>query len=105
MNGKWQGRTEIENKLVIPNPMDKDAFPICTVADTSVDELRPFIKSMESVSKSGVHNPLKNVERYLMYGDISRKVCLIYSPNLNKGGVLILHLNIPLYILSYSCFT
>lgn len=73
VGGTWQGRTEIENKLVIPNPMDKDSFPICTVADTSVDELGPFIKSMESVSKSGVHNPLKNVDRYLMYGDISRK--------------------------------
>ncbi len=76
VDGQWQGRTEIENKLVIPNPMDKDAFPLCTVADTSVEELGPFIKSMESVSKSGVHNPLKNVERYLMYGDISRKVCV-----------------------------
>lgn len=73
VGGKWQGMNEIEKKLIIPDPMKKNGFPLCTVADTSVEELGPFIKSMESVSKSGVHNPLKNVERYLMYGDISRK--------------------------------
>ena len=54
--------------------MDEDAPHLFTVPDTSIGELDPFIQSMESVSKSGVHNPLKNVERYLMYGDISRKV-------------------------------
>ena len=41
--------------------------------DTSVEELPPFIESLKSVPKSGVHNPLKNVERYLMFGEVSRK--------------------------------
>lgn len=72
--GKWQSQDKIKGKIYIPNPMDEDAPHLCTVPDTSIGELGPFIKSMESVSKSGVHNPLKNVERYLMYGDISRKV-------------------------------
>ena len=42
--------------------------------DTSVEELGPFVQSLAGVPKSGVHNPLKNVERYLMFGEISRKV-------------------------------
>lgn len=31
---------------------------------TSSDELKPFIDTMRSVPKHGLHNPLKNVERY-----------------------------------------
>ena len=54
--------------------MDRDAPPVCTVPDTQGDELGPFIQSMKSVPKSGVHNPLKNVERYLQFGEISRLV-------------------------------
>lgn len=71
--GSWQSESSIKNKMVIPHPMDRDAPPIFTLADTSVDELDSFIKSMESVPKSGLHNPLRNVDRYLAYGDISRK--------------------------------
>ena len=74
VGGTWQPEGIIKNTLTIPNPMDRDASALFTVADTSMDELAPFVKSMEAVSKSGVHNPLRNVERYLMYGDISRKV-------------------------------
>jgi len=53
--------------------MDKHAPPVCTVPDTQPSELTPFIESMNRVPKSGVHNPLKNVERYLKFGEISRK--------------------------------
>ncbi len=74
VNGEWQPETSIQKKLSIPNPMDKHSFPIASVADTSMAELNPFIKSMEALPKSGLHNPLKNVERYLMYGEISRQV-------------------------------
>lgn len=44
-----------------------------------VNELQPFLDSMAKVPKSGMHNPLRNVERYLNYGDISRKVNIIRS--------------------------
>ena len=71
VNGSWSSS---QTSLVIPNPMDRDAPPVCTVPDTQGDELGPFIQSMKSVPKSGVHNPLKNVERYLQFGEISRLV-------------------------------
>ena len=71
VNGTW---STSQKSMVIPNPMDKDAPPVCTIPDTQSNELGPFIASMKAVPKSGVHNPLKNNERYLQYGEISRKV-------------------------------
>lgn len=38
-----------------------------------MSELAPFVTSMSSCPKTGLHNPLKNVPRYLMLGDVSRK--------------------------------
>ncbi|RHY02703.1 hypothetical protein DYB36_006366, partial [Aphanomyces astaci] len=40
---------------------------------TQKDELKPFIDNLRSTPKHGLHNPFKNVERYLLYGDISHK--------------------------------
>ena len=75
VNGVWQ--QDIKGKMFIPNPMDKDSPPLFSLADTSIAELEPFRESMRSVPKSGLHNPLKNIDRYLMYGEISRKVCIL----------------------------
>jgi len=36
------------------------------------DEMKPFIDSLHSVPKYGLHNPLYNVERYLLYGKVSQ---------------------------------
>merc|ERR1712048_452900 len=41
---------------------------------TSMDETLPFIESMREVPKSGLHNPFKNKERYLMLSEVNRKV-------------------------------
>lgn len=73
VGGSWQPESSIKSKISVPHPMKKDSFAICHVADTSVDELGPFRESLKKVTKSGLHNPIKNVERYLMYGEISRK--------------------------------
>lgn len=69
VNGKW---TSAKSIMSIPHPLDKDAPDIFTIPDTQVDEIQPFIESLRSVPKSGVHNPLKNPHRYLEYGEISR---------------------------------
>ena len=71
VNGSW---CTTQTTMTIPNPMDKDAPPVCTIPDTQINELQPFIASLKSVPKSGVHNPLKDNERYLQFGEISRKV-------------------------------
>uniref|UniRef100_M4B5F0 Aldehyde dehydrogenase domain-containing protein n=1 Tax=Hyaloperonospora arabidopsidis (strain Emoy2) TaxID=559515 RepID=M4B5F0_HYAAE len=40
---------------------------------TQKHELAPFIQSMTSCPKHGLHNPLKNVERYILYGQVCAK--------------------------------
>jgi len=72
VSGNWEGNTK--NKIEIPNPLNKNAPGICTIPDTGIDEIEPFVDSLNKVTKSGVHNPLKNVQRYLMYGEISGMV-------------------------------
>ena len=47
--------------------------------NTQKDELEPFIESMRKCSKTGLHNPFKNKERYLMYGEICRKAVEAFS--------------------------
>lgn len=72
VDGEWKFAAK---SIEIPHPLNKDApYPIFTIPDTQVDELQPFLDSLRKVSKSGVHNPLKNPHRYLEYGEISRKV-------------------------------
>jgi hypothetical protein len=73
VGGEW---TKAENIMTIPHPMNKDMNPIFTIPDTQVSELGPFLESLQKVPKSGVHNPLKNPQRYVQYGEISRKVCV-----------------------------
>lgn len=72
VDGKWDQSTN--SRITIIHPLDRDAHPIFTIPDTQADEVQPFIDSLRKIPKSGVHNPLKRPERYLQYGEISRKV-------------------------------
>lgn len=77
IDGKW---VQAKGTLSFPDPMNKDAHPIFTCPDTTVEEIQPFLDSLRKVPKSGVHNPLKNPARYVEYGEISRRVSfLLYS--------------------------
>jgi 1-pyrroline-5-carboxylate dehydrogenase len=40
------------------------------VPDTSLSEARPFVERMRGVPRSGLHNPIKNPERYNMLGEV-----------------------------------
>lgn len=55
----------------MPDPLNGDAF--LHVQDTKETEIQPFIDSLKSCSKSGLHNVFKNPERYRQYGAISAK--------------------------------
>jgi 1-pyrroline-5-carboxylate dehydrogenase len=76
VDGKW---ATSKSTMSIPHPLDRDAHPIFTIPDTQADELAPFYESLRKIPKSGVHNPLKNPDRYVQYGEISRKVRYFYS--------------------------
>lgn len=70
VDGKWASTSET---LTIPHPLDETAPPIFTIPNTQSSELGPFFESLRKVPKSGLHNPLKSPERYVQYGEISRK--------------------------------
>jgi len=44
------------------------------VPDTQMDEIAPFVESLQSCPKTGLHNPFKNKERYLMLSEVNRKM-------------------------------
>ena len=67
VKGKWvQSETFRKD---IPDPLNGEDF--LNVPDTL--EYKEFIDSLDICPKSGLHNPLKNVERYLMLGEVCAK--------------------------------
>ena len=63
LKGEWIQGTRFRED--IPDPLNGE--PFLKVPDTT--EYSEFINSLDSCPKSGLHNPLKNVERYLMLGE------------------------------------
>lgn len=59
VNGKWTLPKDIKS---IPCPVKGDAF--MKIPNTAPQDAQPFIDSLKSVPKSGMHNPLKNPERF-----------------------------------------
>lgn len=59
MAGEW---TQTAQSLSVVDPMNGE--PFLAVPDTQLDEIQPFIDSLRSVPKSGLHNPLKLPERW-----------------------------------------
>jgi 1-pyrroline-5-carboxylate dehydrogenase len=69
LDGDW---SDTRAHTVIVDPLNGD--DLVRMPKTSKEELVPFIKRMHSIPKTGLHNPLKNVDRYLKYGDLSFKL-------------------------------
>jgi 1-pyrroline-5-carboxylate dehydrogenase len=65
VNGSW---TTSANSMTLPDPLTGE--PFIKVADTQSTEINGFIQSLNSVTKSGLHNPFKNPERYVHYGTV-----------------------------------
>jgi 1-pyrroline-5-carboxylate dehydrogenase len=76
VGGEWVS-TKKTRELIDP----LTGKPLITLPDTSIDEVQPFIDSLNACPKYGLHNPFHNKERYLMYGDVCRKTCeVMYDP-------------------------
>ncbi|CAH0516242.1 unnamed protein product [Peronospora belbahrii] len=60
----------------IIDPLNGEAF--MTMPLTQKNELPPFVESMRSCPKHGLHNPLKNIDRYVMYGEICAKAGTLF---------------------------
>ncbi|PHJ25109.1 mitochondrial p5cdh [Cystoisospora suis] len=68
VQGQW--RTTKKTYDVV-DPLNGEVF--IKSPFTQSDELEPFVVSLADVPKSGLHNPLKNPERYLLYGQVLQK--------------------------------
>lgn len=68
LQGEW---IDTQNYTVIPDPMNGEDF--IHVPKPQGDEVSPFLEAARSCPKTGLHNPLKNPERYIMYGEICHK--------------------------------
>ena len=72
VDGHW---TCSATSMEIIHPLNADApAPLFTIPDTSVEELPAYVESLKKATKSGLHNPLKHPERYVLLGEVSRQV-------------------------------
>ena len=69
VQGEWVGSKKY---MDLVDPLNGGT--LCKIPDTQLDEIQPFVESLESVPKSGLHNPFLNKERYLMLSEVNRKV-------------------------------
>ncbi|XP_020250917.1 probable aldehyde dehydrogenase, partial [Asparagus officinalis] len=61
------------------------SFPFINVAEVQEAEIKPFVESLSSCPKHGLHNPLRSPERYLMFGEISAKAAhMLGQPEVEK---------------------
>eukprot|EP00831_Metopus_contortus_P002779 TRINITY_DN1102_c0_g1_i5.p1 TRINITY_DN1102_c0_g1~~TRINITY_DN1102_c0_g1_i5.p1 ORF type:complete len:570 (+),score=81.22 TRINITY_DN1102_c0_g1_i5:2-1711(+) len=68
VDGKWK---ETKSYKWVIDPMNGEKF--IEMPNTNDEELKDFAESLRKIPKTGLHNPLKNVGRYVMYGEICRK--------------------------------
>jgi len=75
--GRWFGDARLRED--IPDPLN--CGPFLSVPDTS--EHAPFIAGLKSCGKSGLHNPRRRPERYVMLG----RVCARAAATLAQPAV------------------
>eukprot|EP01035_Chromulina_nebulosa_P018150 gene18150-23804_t len=68
VNGTWK---ESHSSSDIVDPLNGKTF--ISTPNTSISEIQEFETSLNSCKKSGLHNPLKNPQRYVEYGSITAK--------------------------------
>jgi 1-pyrroline-5-carboxylate dehydrogenase len=79
VGGRWVEADKYRDDIV--DPMNGEAF--LKVPDT--ENLAPFIKGLESCPKSGLHNPLKNNDRYVHLGGVcARAAALMATPDVEE---------------------
>jgi len=69
LNGEW---VKAKATIPLPDPMNGDEF--IHMPNTSSDEIDPFVASLNSCPKSGLHNVYKSPERYIMWGEVSSRL-------------------------------
>lgn len=67
------GKSVTTSKLTkVVDPMNGEHFLNNSMADKDLE--KKFIESQKRIPRWGLHNPIKNVSRYVMYGDVFFKI-------------------------------
>lgn len=91
VNGEWK-TTAAYTDLIDP----LTGKTMMQVPQTNSEEIQPFIDSMLAVPKSGLHNPFKNKERYLMLSEVNRKVVdTMHDPEVMNFFVEMIQRTVP----------
>jgi 1-pyrroline-5-carboxylate dehydrogenase len=69
LNGEWAASPSTET---IIDPLNGE--PFLQLPKAGAEEIPGYVKSLNTCSKTGLHNPLRNVDRYLMLGRVSDKL-------------------------------
>lgn len=79
VGGRWVDADSYRDDIA--DPMNGEAF--LRIPDTK--NLDPFIRGLESCPKSGLHNPLKNNDRYVHLGRVcARAAALMATPEVEE---------------------
>jgi len=90
LNGEWLEGGNLRDDL--PDPLHGGEF--LRVPDTT--DLRPFVEALRSCPKSGLHNPWKNPERYVMLGQVcARAAALLARPDVEAYFVRLVQRVMP----------
>jgi len=69
---------------------------LVSIPDTQISESQPFIDSLSSVPRHGLHNPIKNKERYLMLGAVCQKTAeVLHDPEVFQYFVSLIQKSVP----------
>lgn len=69
VKGEWTNNSE--NKFIVDPMNGKRMYKYPDVVGNEID---PFVSSLSGVPKTGLHNPFRNKERYLMLGEVNRRL-------------------------------
>ena len=64
------------------DPMNGEVF----VREPTTSDLTPYLDGLKSCPKSGMHNPIKNPDRYVYLGQVcARAAALLAQPDVDGG--------------------
>uniref|UniRef100_A0A6T6Y3B1 Aldehyde dehydrogenase domain-containing protein n=1 Tax=Hemiselmis tepida TaxID=464990 RepID=A0A6T6Y3B1_9CRYP len=71
LRGEWVHQ-DAHTTESVPDPLTGEPFIL--MPHIAEEELGPYIDSMKSCPKHGLHNPIGQPQRYLMLGEVSQKI-------------------------------
>jgi 1-pyrroline-5-carboxylate dehydrogenase len=91
LRGHW---VQSKKSIMLPDPLNGEKF--MTIPDTQSNETEDFISSLNTCSKTGLHNPFKNPERYVRYGTVCANAATAFrQPEVNDFLVRLIQRVVP----------